>query len=373
MQVEDIKQSAQNSSTDTTSRTSYEPSKNVRDAYLLLRKNGKQLTGLKLPGLFDYSQGHDKTLFYTGFAFETLATLATWWFVSSRYESSIWTILGGLIIVIFVDYFLCGLHQVFVVKKRSIKENKKLLFIQKLSSKYFLDAPYEDYINILEAKQPDPKNWHIAFIILILCLVLFRLISFISIALGTTIFYFFLKRSGVMAYSGLALICFFYIGIAYIHINHTGYAIGSWWKQYLEKSDKLAFFDRLATHQHIPKEAEYTINLNEFYEELINSPSPHCKRVVSGISTADISRGFETDSLILGNPTNNNARHTPYYPHQLLEIQNSPESCMLKSIGFLDDQSLFKMIDVQKTDIAKCALAIYGLAIQLDLLETERA
>lgn len=350
----------------------YEPRRNIKESYLLLRNNGGAFAKLQLPGLFDYRSGHDRLLFVIGFLLEMLATCAIWYFAKTRYSASIIGILGGLLFVIIIDYFACGIHQYVVIKRRTIINNKRLLMVPPISPLRNHNIGYTAYINALDAMNPDPKLWDYLFIIIVWGLVFFRIIAFISLAMGSSLFYFYTKQSGAMAYSGLVLICLFYVGIAWIHTHHTGYALASIWHNILKKIDSTKFFKNIfKTGLLEPTVIEKNIDLNTFVEQLRNDPDPICQALISynpNRLSQDIATGFKTDTMILGG-TNN--IHTPHHPHRILAEANKPECCIIKTIGFLDDEHLYRMVRAQTTDIAKYAIALYGVAIQLELLETE--
>ena len=343
----------------------YEPNNNVKNSYLLLRKNGAVFAKLQLPGLFDYNLGHDKLLFSFGLFLEIITAFGLYVFASTKFSSQIVVILCGLLFVILMDYVACVSHQYLVVRKRTIKQNKKLLMISQLNQN---NAGYTTYLNALDANFPDPIFWDRFLKSVIWILALARMIIFVALALGSKLFYFYTKQSGVMPYWGLGIVILCYIFIALIHTNITGYAIASVWHNILKKRDFKAFCKPLLNTSHEPTIIEKRIDLQNFVDSLKNDPDKRCQSLIGYDLTQrndDIATGFIFDSIIL----NTNIIHTTYHPHQIIGDNNNKTCCSIKSVGFLDDDSLFRMIRVQETDLAKYAIALYGVSIQLELLD----
>ena len=347
----------------------YEPDINIKESYLLLRKNEFSYASLKLPGLFSYRLGHDKLLFALGFIFETIATLLIWFLASTKFSSAIVAILIGLGCVVLIDYMLCWIHQHAVLKKLAKKNNKKLLLVKSLHNDHL---GYAAYINTLEAHEPTPKFMAFMFKALIWILVSFRMIGFVSLALGSSIFYFYAKTSGAMAYSGLMLVCLLYFGVGWIHTHYTGYALAGWWHGWLKNRDRRFFYIKLNESRHIPYVVQKTIDLRTFVQELKNDPAEKCRQVLITYDQKqleeDVKKGFNTDANM--QLETHGMFHTPYHPNKILSTSNV-ECCIIKVNGFFDDDCLYKMINQQETLIAKYAIAIHGIAIQLELLEFE--
>jgi hypothetical protein len=160
------------------------------------------------------------------------------------------------------------------------------------------------------------------------------------------------------------------VGVAWIHTHHTGYALASFWHNFLKETDTKKFYRPLNDVVLAPTTIEKSIDLNVFSQELQNEADRKCQNFVYDLERRrnDIMIGFKTDDAIL----NEAVLRTPYHPHQLIIANNNTSCCIMRSVGFLDDESLYKMVRMQETDIARYAVALYGIAIQLDLLNRER-
>ena len=175
---------------------------------------------------------------------------------------------------------------------------------------------------------------------------------------------------GTAAVAFQALIVSIHLIIVWIHTSSTGYYLGYlihtyWYK----KPDEREFFKPLYPGQGFSYPIQSKdINLQNFIQELQQDSHPDCQHLIQ-YNPIDIQKyikeGFKTDKdAIQGN-------HAPYHPHNLLKGATN-EVCTIQIRGFLDDAQLISMINIQTNPIAKFAVAINGLYLQLKSLESNR-
>lgn len=346
----------------------YEPDKLVKRTYLLLRKNGATFARLKLPGLFGYHRGHDRLALAISFLLEVFLSLILMYLARNKYNEAIAGILAILATIVLLDYSFCLGRQFWVVRKRAEKENRKLLMTAELSNS---NNGYTVYKRALDAKYSDRKLSDAIFKLLIWGFALGRMVIFINLAKGSSVFHSYLKESGSIVYVGLIFLSLLYVCIALIHTHHTGYALCSFWHNFFKKRHENNFFHNLIDRKHEPFRDEKHIDLRGFVASLKNDPDIECRSLIDYPDAQieqDIAKGFVTDDIVLAR---DGRRHTGYTPHQIVGDPSKPACCTMRCVGFLDDDSLYKMIRVQDTDIAKYAIALYGVSIQLGLLENE--
>lgn len=353
----------------------YEPSINIKKIYLMLRKDACPLIKeLTLPGLFGYSPSHDKFMCLLGLFFELVVATAYFYLGSEKHGDVIAKVFLVVFLIVTVDYLSCWFHQLFVETKKQLRNNK---FLLKVYSLHKVKAGYKTYISALNANNPEPKFWHKFFIIFICGIVFVRLYYFFQYAKSSIVFDNLKDQIGNSGFIALAIvIIIIHLSIAWIHIHNTGYALAGIWHTFWEKIDEKRFYEPLLEGNHNYIKTERNINISKFIDELRNDPDKTINKLAD-YDEAEITKiiedGFVTDSDILSK----SVLHTEYYPHKITnsnDATNDRSSCTIKSVGFLDDQQLRKMIQTQPSTnvIARLAIAMYGVDMQLEFLKTPR-
>jgi hypothetical protein len=266
-----------------------------------------------------------------------------------------------------MDYAACYVNQLVVIKKRQSLKIKKML--KSISTHDDADG-YQAYLNALDANYPDPKYRHYLLIAFIWFMVSIRLYYFYDIADGSFVFDEIKQKSGTGAMALQGLILAMHLFIVWVHTTSTGYYLAflahTFW--YKEPDKKVFSKPRLNGQRYDYPVVRRDINLSNFISELQQDPHPDCQHLVS-FKPADIQQyitdGFKTDANAM------QGHHTPYHPHSLLQGTTN-DSCIIQTYGFLNDAQLISMINAQTNPIAKYAIAIHGLDLQLDSLELNR-
>jgi hypothetical protein len=181
----------------------YEPSINLKNAWLKTRKKAKSYGDLTLPGLFishDYTV--DRFLFFLAVVLELYGAFNIWLVVPKPW----------LLLLLFPVDFVLALAAHAFHGKWCLAKNRLLLAKYGISFSRAKSSDYEERNQ--RGKIRFYVIWQLFFYLFIACLAVFKIVSFFQYSQDVL----FLK-----IFMGVV-----YAGIAYIHIFHTGY----WWSEY---------------------------------------------------------------------------------------------------------------------------------------------
>jgi hypothetical protein len=357
----------------------FQPSVNTLKRYLSTHKDPMPLGGVTLPGLFSDA----RTVDWGWFILAVVAELGTAAVLSlilvKAFNLPIFAFPLGLIAFIGFDLVAAIFHHWPVKKHRCLFHNRRLLVVPSLrSGDRKGEVKYGDFLAQLKAKDPTwPKVLSGFCAVVIVCLAILKtlLLSANIDELGelaptsASAHNPFASRSTIeqvlkrdeYRYAVLGVFALLYGVIAFIHLNHTGWAVSAAQLSKGLRADR----HRRDADPRDPKfkrqERKQQINLRSFANELLNCEDP----VYSPLAPQEAA---DIDRLVAeGLYHDLSAKERKAISPHTIEADGSGSFTMIRR-GVLEDEQLTAWVDMQKSEFAKLAVALYGHKLQLDTI-----
>jgi hypothetical protein len=331
----------------------YEPSVPVKRTYLSLRKKQRLWGGVTYPGLFDYDPANDVGWFWFTVTMEVISLGITSFLLEERITASVLAI--SALCVFCLDFAFAYFHHRFKATECFI-ENQKRLFLPEMRPG-IMSGTFADYVAHLDQKLKDDKDrkifrYFFAFMIWILSVIKGGLFF---IAVVSSYWFQMAVSDSKTPYLLIIVIVASYLWIAYNHLNYTGYFIASWWRQRKQASENADYNRKVGSQQAVNEREvqEEKIDLNKFMIAVSSdNTNPYLRHFVKKSRNdleAELNKGINEIQI---------------QPHSVYKT-DAEQIFIVRRCGLLTDDQLQKMIDVQPTDLARLAVAMYGHKLQM--------
>ncbi|MFH0785267.1 MAG: hypothetical protein V2B20_25395 [Pseudomonadota bacterium] len=333
--------------------TGYEPSVPVKRAYLPLRKKDRLWGGVKYPGLFDNDPANDSGWFWFTVILEVISLATTYFLLQERISASV--LLVCAVCLFGLDFTFAYFHHRYKGFECLIL-NQKRLFLPEMRPGV-MGGPFANYVAHLEQRLKDNidcKYLRYIFAFLIWVLSFFKGGVFFIAVLSSYWFQLAVSDSKTPYLLIFAIIAS-YFWIAYNHLKFTGYFMAAWsFKNKYEKES--VEYNRKVGEQSNNNEKQYQ-------EEIINFRS--FKDIISADNTNPYLIHFsKRPKNDLEKDHNIGIKEIQVQAHGVK--RNSQEhTYAIYRYGLLTDDQLQQMINVQETQLAQIAVAIYGHKLQM--------
>lgn len=331
----------------------YEPSTPVKRTYLPLRKKERLWGGVKYPGLFDYDPANDAGWFWFTVILEVVSLATTYFLLEERISGVV--LLISALCLFCLDFAFAYFHHRYKGFECLI-ENQKRLFLPEMRSGV-MAGTFADYVSHLDQKLRDNKDCkYLRYIFAFLIWILSAFKGGVFFIAVVSSYWFQLAVSDSKTpYLLIVVIIASYIWIAYNHLNFTGYYMAA--RSNKSKHDaEAAEYNRRVGGQHGVNERQVMddrINFKEFIDIISkDNGNPYLIHFLKK-SPNDLEKVINTG-----------IKEIQIKPHG---IYKTPQENIytIHRYGLLTDDQLQKMINVQETQLAQIAVAIYGHKLQM--------
>lgn len=345
----------------------FQPSAETKRLYYALRKTPMNLGGFPMPGLFQYNPAHDKLWVMAALVFEVIGLVILAMMLLDQ-----WYYLIPLIFVaIFLDLLAAYFHHHSRMRQSIIDNSLLLLFPDMRVGQARGKTLYKDYRSFLLTTESEKSKgaeflsrFCGAFILifaLLKCLVLFANFKY-GLSWDTA--------AGDDSTQGsivpIIALLVFYLMVAYIHINYTGYYLSWLFFRFKFRQEKKVFDITGYNSQHERQEFSKDFDFAKFVSELEATGYAMWQDIIPK------DESIIREALEKGLNTGMDSYKDTVFPH-LIRLKNpSDQGCTKYTIvarGLLEDEALQSMVAAQPTDMARSAVAIWGHYVQLLSLE----
>jgi len=335
--------------------TGYEPSVPIKRTYLPLRKKERLWGGVKYPGLFDYDPANDVGWFWFTVILEVISLGTTYFLLEERISNSVLAI--SAICIFFLDFTFAYFHH----KYKGIKcliENQKRLFLPEMRPGT-MGGDFANYVAHLDQNFEDDKNRKYGRIISAI------LIWFLCLTKGGAFFiavvssYWFQTAvsDSKTPYLLIIFIIASYLWIAYNHLKFTGYYIAAWSNKRQYNAEYAEYKRQVGQHQ--------GVNERTLKEESIDFTS--FSKAVTLDTTNPYLLHFRSKSAVTVTLQNELQKGIKECRVQSHGIQKSEQVgvYIIYRYGLLTDDHLQQMINLQESQLAQIAVAMFGHKLQM--------
>lgn len=331
----------------------YEPSAPVKRTYLPLRKKERLWGGVKYPGLFDYDPANDSGWFWFTVILEVVSLATTYFLLEERISGAV--LLISALCLFCLDFAFAYFHHRYKGFECLI-ENQKRLFLPEMRTGV-MAGTFADYVSFLEQSMRDNKDCkYLRYIFAFLIWILSAFKGGVFFIAVVSSYWFQLAVSDSKTpYLLIIVIIASYIWIAYNHLNFTGYFLAAWSNKNKSNRESAEYNRRVG--------GQLVVNERQIQEEKIDFKE-FMNTICSDKGNPYLIHFFKKSISDLQKDLNKGIKEVQIQPHG---VYKTPQENIytIHRYGLLTDDQLQKMINVQETQLAQVAVAIYGHKLQM--------
>lgn len=341
----------------------YEPSDAVKKSFLSRRKKTRTWAGINYPGLFDLFDSNDSGWFWFTVGMEVVSLGIAAFLLEERVSTTV--LLISALSVFFLDFTFAYFHHKYKEDESRIT-NQMLLFLPEMRGGT-RGRPYIEHYGRLDQELKDNINrkymrYVFGFLIWMLSFLkggIFFVAVFSSYWFQTAVI------DSKAPYLLIVVILASYIWIAFNHLNYSGYYLAAFFSNRKYKSELARYKKNSFKHvdQNLPNEEstgkrtkEQNVNLASFLDEILREKdNPYLKYFTDksyDYFESDIKGGIVEIRVAAG--------------HFIKKSEDKEGNYMFFRKGFLTDRQVNDMVQAQKSELAKLAVAMHFHFLQMD-------
>ena len=334
----------------------YEPSIQVKNSFLALRKNVRVWGSIKYPGLFDYYQANDAGLFWFTVAMEVISLGIAAFLLEDRVSPLVLAI--SAMSVFFLDFAFAYFHHKYK-SVESLIENQMLLFLSDMRvGKSAADA-YANFYGHLEQRLKDDINRKYMRYVFGLLIWLLSIIKggIFFVAVFSSYWFQTAVSDSKAPYLLIIVVLASYLWIAFNHLNFSGYYLAAFFNK-SKFNTELAKYKRnlYKTDLNVRQSQEDRVNFRDFLNAVLaEKGNPYLtfftQKSLESFEPA-IKEGIVEIKVKAGT-------------HFIKKMENEEGVYLFYRNGFLTDEQIDEMVKVQKSKLAELAVAMYFHKLQM--------
>ena len=339
----------------------FEPTTGTKSCYFAVRKNRKIVGGIELPGLFDYVENFDKSWTIAVLITEIIALFFLARVISESSQDIPVLLLGlGALAFLAFDFASAWIHHFSVFPDRNRIENELLCIFPNMRVAADNQMKYHNYCKQDRFNLSVLKKYTPYLCVGILCLL--AVVKCLLYIANVDVYFANQQMPNELQYGINGFVFLSYFFCVYAHIFHTGYYLAFRRLERSEKRDESRYYSARNQQQRKPFEKQDyesgNFSLNEFVSELTATYYAGYTELVP----TDQNKRNKQINLGINTHLENNIDRLG--GHKI--IGNQDGSYNIIAHGLLTDEQLILMVQNQRTNLAKAAVALWGHYVQVN-------
>ena len=335
----------------------YEPSQPVKSTFLPLRKKLRNWGGVPYPGLFNLNPANDAGWFWFTVSMEMMSLGIAAFLLEERVAVSV--LLISAVSVFFLDFAFAYFHHKYIAAE-SLFENKKNLFFPHMRTGRSAGDDYSAWISVITQNYKDDKNRKFTRLIFgfLIWLLSFTKGGIFFVAVFSSYWFQTAVSDSKAPYLLIIVVIASYFWIALNHLNYSGYYLASYF-------NKIKLDSELANHKRKYYEdseknkrliSEERVDFKRFIEEVMKEKhNPSFQQFIK-LSQIDIQSTLDEGILEI---------KVKKGTHSIRKTDSQELNYIFRKNGFISDDEIDEMVRIQKSQLAKFAVAMFFHKLQM--------